>query len=270
VTEFYVAGSWTGRGFARQWLGHIADGEWLSGTGSMWFCAALLAFSIVYALVRAAADRFDGSDRRLAVPSLAIVAVFIAAMAGATFLTRTQIPAGASVLNMHPGDFPQYILMFLAGLLAARGRWLEEISDRTVIIVALTTLAISVALWIALLAWVALSPGDHHEFDGGWNPVSAGKSLWEALVCIGMSFALIAIYRRDFNLQGRLARLLSDNAFAVYLVHPPILIAIALLLRTVDVPAPLKAATLTSLAAIACFMLSALLLRRLPLLRRIL
>src|SRR5262249_41224851 len=107
-------------------------------------------------------------------------------------------------------------------------------------------------------------------YAGGFNLVSAGKSFWEALVCVGMSFTLVGLYRRYFDRQGPTARFLSDNAFAVYLFHPPVIIALALLLRTLSAPALIKAAVLTACAAVVTFGLSALVFRRLPVLKRIL
>jgi surface polysaccharide O-acyltransferase-like enzyme len=77
-------------------------------------------------------------------------------------------------------------------------------------------------------------------------------------------------YRRVFNRQGRLATLLSENAFAVYLFHPPAIIALAILLHEAAVPPLLKAALLTVAAAFVTFSFAALVLRRIPLLQRIL
>ena len=59
---------------------------------------------------------------------------------------------------------------------------------------------------------------------------------------------MLAVYRRHFNEQGPLARFLSDNAFGVYLIHPPVLIACAIALHPLAWPAIAKAALLTVLA----------------------
>ncbi|MES1149227.1 MAG: acyltransferase family protein, partial [Bradyrhizobium guangdongense] len=95
--------------------------------------------------------------------------------------------------------------------------------------------------------------------------VSAGKCLWEALVCVGMGLLMLSVYRRYFGEQGPLARFLSDNAFGVYLIHPPILIGSAILLHPVALGAVAKAMLLTAVAAIGSFAASALVLRKSPL-----
>ena len=99
----------------------------------------------------------------------------------------------------------------------------------------------------------------------GFNPVSAGKCLWEALVCVGMGLLMLVVYRRYFDAQGPVARWLSDNAFGVYLIHPPILIGSALLLHAVPLNAIAKALLLTAIAAIGSFAVSAFVLRKSPL-----
>lgn len=263
LTQYFLSWTWGTGGFPHQWLLHLKDGEWLSETGPMWFCAALLIFSILYGLIRRtgwteprielSGDRWGG------------VAIFTAAMAASTFLVRIGIGEGASVLNMHPGDFPQYVLMYLAGAYGFRGKWLDEFSDRFCFRTAALTLSISVPLFAALIVLGGGLEGDTAKYSGGFNLVSAGKCLWEGLVCVGMALLILAAYRRWFKAQGPLARVLSDNAFGVYLIHPPILIAFAILLHPLLWPPIAKAALLTALAAIGSFAASALILRKSPL-----
>lgn len=272
LTQYFLSRTWGSGGFGYQWLVHLRDGEWLSETGPMWFCAALLAFSLVYALVRGArpaVDQGGGPDWPDRPDNLMILA-FIAAMAVSTFLVRVVVPEPVSVLNMHPGDFPQYVLMFAAGITTHRRGWLKRLPQRLAARWALGTLVLSLPLLVLLI--VAGGALDHGtaQYDGGFNLLSAGKCLWESLVCVGMAFALLALYRRYFDRQGRWAKFLSDNAFAVYLFHPPVIIALALLLHAFAAPALVKAAVLTACAAVVTFALSAVVFRRLPVLSRIL
>jgi glucans biosynthesis protein C len=61
------------------------------------------------------------------------------------------------------------------------------------------------------------------------------------------------------------ARRLSDNAFGIYLIHPPILIGFAILLHGLPLDPVAKAAVLTVLAATGSFVASAFVLRKSPL-----
>ena len=160
--------------------------------------------------------------------------------------------------------------MFAAGIAVHRGGWFERLPQRIASRWAVATLLLSLPLLAVLIATGGALDHDTERYSGGFNFVSAGKSLWEALVCVGMSFGLIALYRQCFNRQGRSAKFLSDNAFAVYLFHPPVIIALAILLHSVAAPPLVKAALLTACAAVVTFTLSALVFRRLPILSRIL
>lgn len=273
VTEHYISRTWTGGGgFAHQWLEHLTDGEWVSGSGPMWFCLVLFGFSVVYACARVASDR-TRTGPALPVPTapspLASLA-FILAMAIGTFVVRIFASSGKSIVNIHPGDLPQYALMFAAGILAARGRWLERSLPDATLKMSVGAVVAAGAFWILIVALALSHPADSDQLNGGFNLLSALRCLWEALVCVGVSYLLIALYRRSFNVQGPAARFLSQNAFAVYLFHPPVIIACALLLHQIILPGPWKAALLTFIAAIATFLLASLVLRRLPYLRTVL
>jgi len=273
LTEYYVSRSWTGGGgFGHQWLQHLTDGEWLSGTGPMWFCAVLFAFSLIYAWVRLPTERAQRQPPVAVGPAPTVLASlgFILAMTMGSFAVRIFIPSGKSVLNIQPADMPQYALMFSAGVLAARGQWLERPLPRAPVAMGIAALAASCALWMAIVAFAVERPGEAARLNGGLNLASALKCLWEALVCVGMSYLLLALYRKYFNDQRRAARFLSDNAFAVYLFHPPILILCAILIHGAGMPGPAKAALLTAIAALAAFAASALIFRRIPYLRRVL
>jgi glucan biosynthesis protein C len=265
LTQYFLSRTWGTGGFVHQWLLHLEDGEWLSETGPMWFCAALLIFSIIYGLIRLPGWREPKIEPGGNGRESASIAAFIAVMAASTFLVRIAVTEDASVLNMHPADFPQYALMFAAGAFGYRGGWIFGLSERRCVRWASATLTLSVPLFVALILFGGALEGETAPYAGGFNPVSAGKCLWEALVCVGMGLLILAVYRRNFDRQGPVARWLSDNVFGVYLIHPPILIGSAILLHAVVLNAVAKALLLTAVAAIGSFVASAFVLRKSPL-----
>ena len=265
LTQYFLSWTWGKGGFGHQWWLHLRDGEWLSETGPMWFCAALLMFSVIYALIRLT----GWQERRIELcddsrPGLRLM-IFVAVMAASTFLVRIVVRGDASVLNVHPGDFPQYVLMFAAGAFGWRSGWMMELPEGLCIRWGSLALALAIPLFAVLILFGGGLQGETAQYAGGFNPVSAGKCLWEALVCVGMGLLMLAVYRRRFAGQGSVARWLSDNAFGVYLIHPPILIGSAILLHAVPLNAIEKALLLTAIAAIGSFAVSALILRKSPL-----
>jgi surface polysaccharide O-acyltransferase-like enzyme len=78
------------------------------------------------------------------------------------------------------------------------------------------------------------------------------------------------IFREVFKRQGRLAKFMSDNAFSVYVFHPPIVILAARMQHNLMLPPIVKFLTLTCMGVVMSFALSAVVFRRIPLLRRIL
>ena len=270
LTQYFLSRTWGSGGFGYQWLTHLHDGEWQSETGPMWFCAALLVFSAIYACCRLLRPSRPPLERLLHHPGNSDVLAFLAVLAATTFLLRIVLPEDRSILNMHFGDFPQYLLMFAAGVAAFRGRWLTTLSERFCLRWAALTLIPAVPLFALLILRGGAFQDDLSRYAGGFNLVSAGKCLWEALICTGVSLLLLAIYRRWFDRQGSLARRLSDCAFGVYWIHPPLLISAALLLQGLAAPAIIKAALLTFLAAALSYGVVMLVLRRTPLLRAIL
>ena len=63
---------------------------------------------------------------------------------------------------------------------------------------------------------------------------------------------------------------LAVNCFAVYVFHPPLLIAVTLSLRAFAAPKPVKFLCATILGVAVTYLASSLVFRRIPLLKRVL
>ena len=271
LTEYFVSRTWrTPDSFVKAWWGHIVDGEVFGMTGPMWFCAALLIFCAVYAALRSV------SLPAAARPSPAValndrnVLLLVAGVALATFLGKVVLPAGASFYNMHLADFPSYIILFSAGIFAYRDDWLTRLSYGFGLRWGVTALVAGCVLWPILIVSGGALRGSFASFDSGWHWQNLGMCLWAALICVGVSLGLIALFREKLNVQRRIARLMSANAFAVYLFHPPILIMLALALSPLAAPAVVKFLLLTAVGLLANFTAAEYVFRRIPLLNRIL
>jgi glucans biosynthesis protein C len=263
ITEYFFAHSWTSTrptSFPNEWIKHIRNGEFLQENGPLWFCLALLIFCVIYACLPARKIETD-------LPGNGKLIVFALLMAALTSAVRLRKPP--VFLNMHLGDFPQYILLFTAGILAARGQWIQKLDYKWGMRWLFLALTIGLAAWLAIMIeGGALT--SRRAFSGGWHWQSAAMNCWESFTCVAMSFGLLVLFREKFPNQGRLPKFLSDNAFAVYVFHPPIVIAAARLMHGLTWPPLAKFALLTLIGVVASYALSALVFRRIPYLRAIL
>lgn len=273
VTCYYAAGLWdTGHGFSGAYRRYIVHGRFLSGNGPLWFCIALLFFCLMYAGWRSFLKPAGRPDRPTAFPRVARVLGFIGLIAIATFLVRVPFPNGTDVYNMQFCYFSQYIAFFIAGTLAYRHGWLSTLSAAAGRRWGLIAGAGGLVLWLGILVAGGAFSGNLRTFGGGWHWQSMGMSIWEAFSGTGISIGCLALFRERFSRQHRWTAFFSANAFAVYVFHPPILIAIT---RVMNVSSLHGEALLNFLlATVLCIIFSfagcALVLRHIPLLKNIL
>jgi len=249
----------------RAWLRYLASGRVLWGTGPMWFAAALLIFSFALAGWHLLRPLSPQPAQPGAVPRPPAFVAWAGALVAATFLVRTVQPVGTAVLNMQLCYFPQYVLAFATGVAAARGGWFEALARS-----ALARRAgwAALALGAVLRAAGILRGEGTGELLGGWHLASLGFSAWEQLAGLGLGLGALAFCSGKLNRETALSRWLAERSFGVYLLHPPILVAITMALRHFDMEPYFKVSILTG-AGFATSCIAADLARRLPGLRAI-
>ncbi len=236
-------------------------------TGPLWFAWALLIFAAGYIAWRQwrgpAADAPQStlpSDRSWLASALAVGA--------AALLIRQWVPTGREVLSLQLGYFASYVFLFALGIAAWPGRWLERLKRpqarrwRRVALLALPVLPLGIASWEAL---------GHRATDvsGGWSVPAALYAFWEPFVAWGIIAALLWRFRTRHNQPDARWERWNRRAYGAFVLHAPLLTAIAVALRDWNAPAALKFAVVAVAATAASFSLSGLLLR-LPGVRRVL
>lgn len=240
----------------------------LSGTGVMWFAAALFFFALAYGLVRLHRPAPASNVKQLD-PSPANAVVLILIIAVAAFLIRIVQPIGTSVLNFQLCYFASYIALFLIGILAYRSNLFARISYRTGKRWLIAGIVLGFLAWLALVI-VATATGTTAALMGGLTWQSAGFSLWESFVAVAMSIGMIVLFREKFNWQSDVIRKLTQNSFAVYMFHPPIIVAVALLFSPVALYPIVKWALLCIICVPLCFAITHFVIRRIPGLKNLL
>ncbi len=242
----------------------------LAGTGPLWFTFALLVFTLFYAGARLWRGSSVWKPAANRLPSHTEVAGFISVIALVTFLVRIVQPIGTDVINMQLCFFPQYIGLFVVGMVAYRGDWLLRIPRTFGLFWLRLAVIAGPVLWVGILVGGRVWSGDFSLIVGGVRWQSGLYCLWESLFCTGVCLGLVVTVRDAFNRHTALTRFLSTNCFAVYVFHAPILIGLTVALHGLAWSPLAKFLLLSVVGLIVSFMASHFVLRRIPGLRRIL
>lgn len=250
-------------------LGSIADGV-------IWFVELLLFFSLLYAAWRwLARSRPQVAGGEGAVPGSLAIFGFIFVLGLVTFVVRLWWPAGfqPKPFNVPLGYLPQYVSLYILGIVASRRNWLFKLTTRMgrnwPLIAGLSTLIFAgpAAFSIMQEAGTAGNQEVGYALAGGFNWLALCYALWESFVVVGLGIGLLVLFRERLNHQGRLARSLSRSVYTVYLIHPVVLVGFAYAFSVVMLYPLLKWAIAILVTLPLCFLLGGV-IRKIPLVNR--
>ena len=222
--------------------------------GVMWFAAALLLFDFLYTIIKS--THLYKRNLRAGFPTDKQIWLLGMGLGLFTFLTRLAFPMGWKLdpLGFQLGDFPQYILMFIAGIIAYRNHWLDSLDyrqgKRMGRAVRIMILVILPAIFI--IAIIGKIPGD--QFSGGFHLISLVFSLWEMITGTLIIAAFLCIGKNKLNFSSSIWRGSAANAFGVYIFHPLILITLSLSIQSWNMDPGLKFLFVAPLAVILSFL----------------
>lgn len=245
---------------ARTGAGHpFWSGWWLMirekefEPGPLWFAEALLIFAFAYAAWR---TWLPGRGRELSqLPRFWKLALAAAVAGVIAFVVRLFVPVGQNVAWLQLGYFPAYVLLFVAGCMAARTQLLERITFAE----ARPWTLVSLFLLI-LLPIIILTRSSHGPFSGGWTLNAAIYALWDPFIAWGIILTLLWSFRTYCSTANPLTASLAQRAYGAYIVHPPVLVGLSLLARAWTVPPLLKFGVVGLAACAGSFTVASLLL----------
>jgi glucans biosynthesis protein C len=264
------------QGSLGQWLVDYVRGLQSFADGPVWFLSELLIFSIGYALWRWLTERASPraqTDRHGETnpPGNWAIAAFALGLGVVTFVVRIWALVGVYFEPWHLeyAHAPQYIAMFVVGLVAYRRNWLIGFTEAQAKPWRWIALVFILLLPALVVAAGALTGKLDERGAGGLNWLSLAYSLWESFICVSMVIVVLAWFRQRFDHQGRLVKVMSDNCFAVYVLHPLIIVPLALALSGIQVNLGLKFILVAPLAVVLCYLV-AYLIHKVPFVRSIL
>lgn len=229
--------------------------------GHLWFVEHLLVYAVCYALGRALwKGRGARPGNTIAPPGDGAVALFILALSAVTLLIRIWFPIDRWIgflgfIQAEPAHVPQYLSFLIIGAVAYRNDWLRTFPAARGLRWLWVGLALSlVPPVVTMMKWEVPGPVD---------------VLWECSFAVAIAIGLMTCFRERLNGASRLMEWMGANAFAAYLIHVPIVVALQYALAPAALGALVKFLIVSAIGVPLTFGLSAL-LRRIPAVRAIL
>jgi glucans biosynthesis protein C len=191
--------------------------------GPLWFVAALLTFSLLYAGWRGLVPVEEVPPRRRPGALVAAAAV----LAAGAFLVRLRWPLmDETFLDLRFAQWPQAATLFAIGVLLGERGGIDRIPETWVRRAG--PLACGGLFGVVLLGGVLLLlDGDLEPLLGGWHWPSALLAVLEAITAIGVSIWVVAHARRWWPRQGPLLARAGRGAYAAYVLHPLVLVTLS-------------------------------------------
>lgn len=233
------------------------------GVGPMWFVETLIYFTVIYVLYRLIFTKgVNTQSNPRPFPKIPLIIIAAFGIALVSFLVRLKFPLGSSLgeTGLQMPYFPQYIAMLVFGVLFQKNGWFEVITFRQGI-----RWFVAAQVFILLLFPLVflLANNDQNQFEGGFTWQSALLCFWEQFTGFSLILGLIGIFKRYFNRQGKVAVLLSGAAYAVFIIHPLVIVSLSSALKNWDVYPVLKFTLLAPVALGACYGIG-ILIKKIP------
>ena len=234
-------------------------------SGPLWFAEILLYTSLGYAGWRwltARGERHRAGERHreaeappLGGRHLVALALFMAAVA---FVVRLWFPARSTqILDLHLWQWPQCMIMFGFGVVAARRGWLTGVPRRLYRgcgwAVGATVLALPL---LAILLDVSDVASDAGPFVGGWHWQALLLDVIEATLVVAGSVWVTGMAQRALSGTGPRAAGWARASFAAFALQAPVLLTLAIALRPLPWPAEAKAVVVALLGVPISFWLA--------------
>lgn len=242
---------------------HISIIEYLTGydswidPGVTWFVAALLLFTLIYVGIRGLFKiTFNGA---VEVPGLSQIVCSALGLGIISFAVRIIFPVGwvLKPIGFQLGHFPQYIALFVVGLLAAKNKWFDQLPDK--LGRQLKRSAYLCLLFFPVFFAIALKLNTPIAyFSGGLHWQSLIYAIWEQWIGISILTAILIKAKKTWNTTSKLFTMLSKSSFAVYIFHPLVIVVMTLVFRNWQIDAAFKILLVAPLIVLFSFLLGSL------------
>lgn len=195
--------------------------------GHLWFVENLLIFTIVYFIVRKLLfkNAIKNDSKNFNFISILSIGFLIAL---ASVIIRIWYPIDKWIplfgfMQSEIAHLPQYIILFITGIIAYRKNWFIKISKKT------GYLSLGLGIIMAFIVYTAhLIPHTAAILFSKWD-------IYESFMCAFLCFGLIVLFREKINLGTSKFRFLAANSYLAYIFHFPIVLTVQYSLDKVSI-----------------------------------
>lgn len=210
--------------------------------GHLWFVENLLVFSLLYFIVRKLIfkNTIKNDSKTFSFTSILIVGFLIAL---ASVIIRIWYPIDKWIalfgfMQSEIAHLPQYIILFITGIIAYRKNWFIKISKKT------GYLSLGLGITLAFIVYAAhLIPPTADILFSKWD-------IYEAFLCVFLCFGLIVLFREKINLGTPKFRFLAANSYLAYIFHFPIVLTVQYSLDKVSIDGAIGKFLIVSLLSV--------------------
>ena len=228
-----------------------------------WFLGVLFAEFVLLAWVHEASPRLRASVPRVEQPRQRVFVAFVALTAAGSILVSPSFGLDDwqpvwLLFVIQPARIAFYAGYFVLGIYAERRGWFSAAGFRP---------DLGPWGWGCVLTGLAYL-GFRMSGTMVTVPERAVGSVLFSAFCLTALMAGLALFQRWIDGAGRTWRTLAANSFGVYYLHPLILYPLAYLLVSLSAPSLVKVTVLVAVTLVASLAVNAVVLKRLPGLRR--
>ena len=186
--------------------------------GHAWFLEHLLVYSMFYWFLRKIFKRpfLSQESRSFSVMHILVISLIVAAI---SFIVRIWYPIDVwegifGFFQVEVAHWPQYLILFVTGIIAYRKNWLSTLKTRTGYASLLIGILMAIAIYI---------------FDGVWEI----WAIYESFFAVFLIFGLVTLFREKGNRTTPFLKILSRCSYGAYIFHFPIVLTVQFVLDTV-------------------------------------
>jgi len=208
--------------------------------GVMWFVAALLVFTLIYAVVKKLWP--NNSNKTYRLPRNSTILLFAVVLGIMSYLVRIFFPVGwvLKPVGFQLGHFTQYIALFIVGIVAARNNWLANLDYNNSKRWLVTVIILVAVMFPSLYAVKEATNSALDAFQGRGSWQSLMSAVWEQVTGVSIIMAMLCIAKTKWNSSSPLLQKMSRAAYVTYIIHPLMVISFTLALKNLAVDPVIK------------------------------